>query len=168
MTAITTTLLCAIRYSHFRSLGVYREVQAAIQELWPTLTDEERAWLLDMLQRQTVPETRERALAWGATVVPVSASEAREEAQSWANFTRALESDELSGGRRVTTGMTREEWQAMKDTEPKPDARIMATKYIGNQIAAEIGQMTDEEIEANVLRFFPPRSEGVPADGGEP
>ena len=73
----------------------------------------------------------------------------------------------LGGGRRVTTGMTREEWQAMKDTEPKPDARIMATKYIGNQIAAEIGQMTDEEIEANVLRFFPPRSEGVPADGGE-
>lgn len=72
----------------------------------------------------------------------------------------------LGGGRRVTTGMTREEWQAMKDTEPKPDARIIPTEYIGNQIAAEIGQMSDEEIEANVLRFFPPRK-GVPADGGE-
>lgn len=98
MTAITTTLLCAVRYSHFRSLGVYREVQAAIREMWPNLTSEERSWLLDMLQRQTVPETWERALAWGATAIPVTASEALEEAQSWADFTRALESDELSGG----------------------------------------------------------------------
>jgi len=86
---------------------------------------------------------------------------ALEEAQSWADFTRALESGELSGGRRVTTGMTRSEWQAMRDAEPKPDARIMATKYIGNQIASEIGQMSDEEVEANVLRFFPPSRDGV-------
>lgn len=35
------------------------------------------------------------------------------------------------------------------------------TKDIGNQIAAEIGQMTDEEVEANVLRFFPPSRDGV-------
>lgn len=62
---------------------------------------------------------------------------------------------------RVTTGMTREEWQAMKDAEPKADARIMATKYIGNQIASEIGQMKDAEVEANVLRFFPPSRDGV-------
>ena len=91
MTNITTTLLCAVRYSHFRSLGVYREVQAAIRALWPTLTSEEQAWLLDMLQRQTVPETWSRALSWGATAIPVTAREALEEAQSWADFTRALE-----------------------------------------------------------------------------
>ena len=91
MTALTTTVMCAVRYSHFRSLGVYREVQAAIRALWPTLTSEERAWLLDILQQQTVPETLEQAMAWGATVIPVSAREALEEAQSWADFTRALE-----------------------------------------------------------------------------
>ena len=94
MTAITTTLLCAVRYSHFRSLGVYREVQAAIRAMWPTLSIEERDWLLGMLRTQTVPETRRDALGWGARSIPVSAMEALKEAKSWEDFVGALENGE--------------------------------------------------------------------------
>ena len=90
MTAITITLLAAVRYSHFRSLGVYREVQATIVQLWPTLSHEEREWMLVMLRTQTVPETRRDALGWGARMIPVSAMEALDEADSWERLTDAL------------------------------------------------------------------------------
>lgn len=92
MTSLTTTLLCAIRYSHFRSLGVYREVQAALVGLWPSLDHEERLWLLNMLREQVVPETARDAEQWGDRLLPVSAPEAFAEARSWKSLLEMLDS----------------------------------------------------------------------------
>ena len=52
MSPLATTLLCAIRYAHGRSLHPYEDVVAAFRMLWPHLDPHSQEALLGLLRRQ--------------------------------------------------------------------------------------------------------------------
>ena len=52
MSPLATTLLCAIRYAHGRSLHPYEDVVCAVREVWHLLDPHSQRYLLDLVDDQ--------------------------------------------------------------------------------------------------------------------
>lgn len=90
MSPIATTIICAARYSHGRSLAPHEEVIAAAVLLWPMLDARDRAHVLNIWRTQDIPELR-RDAENARGVVPVSGEELRREADAWERLCNQLE-----------------------------------------------------------------------------
>ena len=84
MTPLATTLLCASRYAHLRSLRPYEDVIAATREVWHLIDADSQRYLLNLWRAQ-IPEEIERYIQTQrpGSIIPVSVVEARIELADW-------------------------------------------------------------------------------------
>jgi len=126
--------------AHMRS-QVSRVVQVVSESVavWleeQSVLEEQKRKSMQYRSSKVLSEERAIALEWAA-----------EEIRDGAHL--RLQGHPTQDSHSATVGFTREEWEAMKEVGPKPDARIIPVKYIGESP----GPTPQEDTKTNLLHF---------------